>query len=145
MTSALTMAEASSLVCSVCLSANPSEISLITFGCFKPGAHVKANRVPVRWSVEYRRVERIRSHESSAARPRSVLGIRPMPSDVPPRGKRFIVCDRGWRCGGDRCTFAHSLEERESWNSQLLLMHSASSATAGTGRRSHHGEKVGGK
>ncbi|MCG8626655.1 MAG: hypothetical protein MJE68_32225, partial [Proteobacteria bacterium] len=48
-------------VCNVCLSANPSIKDLIDVGCFKPGAHAKAPRVPVRWNRDSRRMERFRS------------------------------------------------------------------------------------
>ena len=34
-------------------------------------------------------------------------------------GKHFIMCDRGPRCRGDACTFAHSTDELNTWNTQL--------------------------
>ena len=142
-------------VCNVCLSANPSIRDLIDVGCFKPGAHAKAPRVPVRWSHDSRRIERVRSVEFSSDAffgslslpkrdTRSRVDIRPMPRvNVPHQGKRFIMCDFGWRCGGDQCTFAHSMEEREAWNEALLRQQSAT--TAAPGRRLSYDERIGGK
>ena len=142
-------------VCNVCLSANPSIRDLIDVGCFKPGAHVKVPRVPVRWNHESRRMERVKSLEFSSDAffgplslpkqdTRSRVDIRPMPRvNVPHEGKRFIMCDFGWRCGGDQCTFAHSMEEREAWNDALLRQQSA--ATAVPDRRFSCDERIGGK
>ena len=153
------MAEASitvDYVCSVCLSANPSIRDLIDVGCFKPGAHAKAPRVPVRWNHDSRRVERARSlmelsHDTffgslSAPKIESRVNIRPMPrANVPQRGKRFVLCDFGWRCGGDQCTFAHSIEEREAWNEELLRQQSATAAQVPPDRRFSFDERIGGK
>ena len=80
--------------------------------------------------------------------PDNRVSIRPMPRvSVPQGGKRFIVCDFGWRCGGNQCTFAHSVEEREAWNEALLRQQSAAmtAATAPVGRRVSFDERIGGK
>ena len=125
---------AADFVCGVCLSATSLQRGLIEVGCFKPGdiEHAKAPRVPVRWNHEARRIERIRSFDfstNSFFRSLSIpinpdtnrVDIRPMPRmNVPQGGRRFIMCDFGWRCGGDACTFAHSIEERDAWNEELL-------------------------
>ena len=43
--------------------------------------------------------------------------IRPMPT-VSIAGM-FVLCDpRRGKCRGDKCTFAHSIEERDAWNAQ---------------------------
>ena len=147
------MAEAIEYVCNVCLSANPSIRDLIDVGCFKPGAHAKAPRVPVRWNHDFRRLERARSLMNSSTdtffSPLSVPkpDIRPMPRvNLPQRGKRFIVCDQGWRCGGDQCTFAHSMEEREAWNRELEILRQQSTTTAAMpDRRFSYDERIGGK
>lgn len=142
-------------VCSVCLSANPSIRDLIDVGCFKPGAHAKAPRVPVRWNHDSRRIERDRSlmefskdtffGSLPVSKPDSRVSIRQMPRvNVPKGGRRFIMCDLGWRCGGDRCTFAHSVEEREAWNQALLRQQSATAA-APAGRRFSSDDRIGGK
>ena len=146
-------------VCNVCLSANPSIRDLIDVGCFKPGAHAKAPRVPVRWNHGSRRMERVRTSMepssdtylgslSLSKPPDNRINIRPMPRvSVPHGGKRFIMCDLGWRCGGDKCTFAHSMEEREAWNEALLRQQSAAmtAATAPPDRRVSFDERIGGK
>ena len=140
------------MVCSVCFSAiDPSETRLLISGCFKPDDHARAPRVPVRWNFNNDRMERFRSQEDSVgltSRTHSALlpGVRPLPHDLPPNGRRFILCDRGWRCGGDRCTFAHSTEEKEAWNEQLLGQQSvSSSSTVGADRRHSYDEKIGRK
>ena len=153
------MAEATEYVCNVCLSANPSFRDLLDVGCFKTGAHAKAPRVPVRWNHDSRRIERVRSLMDFSAdtifnslpvpKPdtQGRVDIRPMPhANLPQRGKRFIVCDRGWRCGGDQCTFAHSMGEREAWNEQLELLRQQSIMTAAApDRRFSYDDRIGGK
>ena len=54
--------------------------------------------------------------------------IRPLPHLRLPPNKRFILCkNAGGSCSrGDNCTFAHSKEEQEEWNAQLLEQDSAS-------------------
>ena len=44
--------------------------------------------------------------------------VRSMPDPWEMRGT-FIMCDRGSRCRGDACTFAHSADELDTWNTQL--------------------------
>lgn len=63
--------------------------------------------------------------------------IRPMPRNISLNGRKFILCRRGPRCVGEKCTFAHSKEERNAWNRQLIQERSASSSDTG---RSSHGE-----
>ena len=140
------MSEDSFKVCSVCFAAiNPSEISLLTYGCFKPDHHdhTVARRVAVRWNHERGTMERIRTLDNSIqsliSRARSLPVIRPMPRSVPLVGRRFILCDGGWRCGGDRCTYAHSPEEKDAWNAQLQREHSASTSD----KSAAYGEKIG--
>ena len=142
------------MVCSVCLSAiNPSEVRLLSFRCFKPENHyhARAPRVPVWWDVDNNRMERFRSQESSVGQISGIQstlmpGVRPLPHELPPTGRRFIMCDRGWRCGGDKCTFAHSVGEKEVWNEQLHRQQSvSSSSTVSADRRYSHDEKIGRK
>ena len=45
--------------------------------------------------------------------------VRSMPDPWKMLGKHFILCDRGPRCRGDACTFAHSTDELDTWNTQL--------------------------
>ena len=141
------------MVCNICLSAiDPSEASLLISRCFKPDDyyHARAPKVPVWWNVEKRRMERVRSIKEDGVGQISVTqsalfpGVRPLPHELPPSGKRFILCDRGWRCGGDKCTFAHSVGEKEAWNEQLHRQHSGSSLlTVGAERRYSNDEKIG--
>ena len=139
----------------MCLLVNPSIRDLIDVGCFKPGPHTKAPRVPVQWNHDSRRIERVRSFEfSSDAFFRSLfppkhnvqVNIRPMPHIFnAPQGKNimsFILCDFSWRCGGDQCTFAHSVEERDAWNKELLRQQSAAISPD---RRLSYDEKIGGE
>lgn len=139
-------------VCSVCLSAiDPSEADLLITRCFKPDDyyHAIAPKALVWWNVKNRRMERIRSQEDSVgqisgAQSTLLPGVRPLPHERPASGRRFILCDRGWRCGGDKCTFAHSVGEREAWNEQLHKQHSVSSLlTVGAERRYSNDDKIG--
>ena len=52
-------------------------------------------------------------------------GVRPLPQPPLPQGKRYILCVRGDRCKqlGERCTYAHSEEERLAWNRELDEIH----------------------
>lgn len=127
-------------VCNVCLSVSPSIKDLIDVSCFKPGDidHAKAPRVPVHWNHNSRQIERVRSLMDISADAyfklptRARVDIRPMPHvNVPQHLKRFVMCDRGWRCGGDQCTFAHSIEEREAWNEELLEQHAIATERIG--------------
>ena len=129
-------------VCNVCLSANPSIRDLIDVGCFKPGAHAKAPRLPVRWNHDTGRIERVRSLEFSSdaffrylfpPKLDARVNIRPMPHimNISQGESTFIMCDFGWSCGGDQCMFAHSVEERDAWNEELL--------------RQQYNEKIGGE
>ena len=145
------MAESSSSapysVCQICLMAivhNPAADSkhLLTLGCFKPELpdHGLAQRVLVRWNFEQERIERVRNRDLSG----DVMsmshpgGVRQLPREVPQMGRRFILCDRGWRCGGDNCTFAHSQRERDVWNERIL----SRNTSASSGRFSY-GDKIG--
>ncbi len=58
---------------------------------------------------------------SAASRMTSVPDVRPLPSVRLPPGRRFAMCDGRASCRGERCTFAHSIAEREAWNAQLTL------------------------
>ena len=139
-------------VCSLCLMAiNPSDINLLHLGCFKQGDHhhLRAQRVPVRWNNQQGRIERLRTSSMSLDSSGHVTsmshnplrGIRPLPDNLPPTGKRFILCDQGWRCRGESCSYAHSKEERDAWNEQLLTS-SVSSSRRG---KFNYGDKIGGK
>ena len=98
-----------SLVCERCLRDDPTRIDLITHKCFQEGLHSNESRVEVEWVASSNRLERV-----SSGTPRA--SIRPMPRAFF-RGE-FVLCDRGRRCKGKRCTFPHSVEERDAWNAE---------------------------
>ena len=54
------------------------------------------------------------------------------------------MCDFGWRCGRDACMFAHSIEERDAWNEELLRQQQQS-VIAVSDRRLRYVERIGGK
>ena len=100
------------LVCKKCLKDDPSQINLITYKCFQADLHLNEPRVTVEWVVSNNRLERLRSNGSGTPR----ASIRPMPQAFF-RGE-FVLCDRGRRCKRRRCTFPHSVEERDAWNAE---------------------------
>jgi len=73
-------------VCAKCLEVDPSRIDLITHKCFQESLHANEPKVKAVWA-------RNRLERSSATPP-----IRPMPR---------VLCERGKRCRGEKCTFPH--------------------------------------
>ena len=96
-------------VCARCLEADPSRIELTTRNCLQESLHSNEPKVEVVWITARNRLER--SSDRLATPP-----IRPMPR-VSFRGE-FVLCDRGKRCRGEKCTFPHSAKERDLWNAE---------------------------
>jgi len=97
-------------VCAKCLEVDPSRIDLITHKCFQGSLHVNEPKVKVVWTAR-NRLERSSDRDHPATPP-----IRPIPR-VSFRGE-FVLCDRGKRCRGEKCTFPHSAKERDAWNAE---------------------------
>ena len=98
-------------VCKKCLQDNPRQKALLDVHCMNESAHEHFPEIRVWWRAEKNHLE---IYDESA--PGKVPKIRPAP--VSSHGNmRFILCDRS-RCWGDRCRYAHSIEEREVWNSR---------------------------
>ena len=102
-------------ICSKCLHEDPSRFELVTFKCFNSDRHRGKHKIEVCWNSQSRLLEPMLYPQ--CLRDDSESRIRPMPS-ISITG-RFVLCDpqRG-KCTGDKCTFAHSIEERDAWNSQ---------------------------
>ena len=100
-----------SLVCERCLRDDPSRIDLISFKCFQEDLHSNEPRVTVEWVASNNRLERLKSDGSGTPK----ASIRPMPRAFF-RGE-FVLCD-GKRCKGKKCTFPHSVVERDAWNAE---------------------------
>ena len=104
--------QVASLVCAKCLKDDPSRINLITHKCFQVSLHSNEPRVGVEWAASSKCLKQVRSDGSSTPK----ASIRPIPRAFF-RGE-FVLCDRGRRCKGERCTFPHSVEERDVWNAE---------------------------
>ena len=107
-------------ICGKCLHEDPSRFELVTFKCFYSDRHRGEQKMEVRWNPQSRGLEPTlypaqRSRDRDGCERQSP--IRPMPT-ISITG-RFVLCDpqRG-KCRGDKCTFAHSIEERDAWNAQ---------------------------
>ena len=101
------------LVCKKCFKDNPSRIDLITHKCFQESLHLNESRVKVEWVSSSNYLKQLKSGGALSSLRAS---IRPMPRAFF-RGK-FVLCNRGKRCKGKRCTFPHSVEERDAWNAE---------------------------
>ena len=66
-------------------------------------------KVKVKWVASRNRLER------DCVTPSLGVSIGPTPK-VKFRGE-FVLCD-GRRCKGKRCSFPHSVEERDAWNAE---------------------------
>ena len=97
-------------VCIRCLQDNPRDKSLLKTPCFDVAGHGHLPRVQVWWWAEKSHLE-LYDYRAPGKIPR----IRPMPR--PNFDGKFSLCDPS-RCWGDRCKFAHSIEEREIWNAK---------------------------
>ena len=96
-----------SLVCKKCLKNDPSRVDLISRKCFQESLHSNEPWVQVKVAE--------RDGVTMAITPTLGVSIRPMPK-VKFCGK-FVQCD-GKRCKGKKCTFPHSVEERDAWNTE---------------------------
>ena len=118
--SRLTMTMVSCDICSKCLHEDPSQFELVTFKCFNSDHHRGEQKMEVCWNPQSRELEPMlyppqRSRDQDSSKQQSQ--IRPMPT-ISISG-RFVLCDpRRGKCRGDKCTFAHSIEERDAWNAQ---------------------------
>ena len=97
-------------VCLRCLHDNPRDESLLKMACLDKAGHGRLPRVQVWWWAEKNHLE---LYEYST--PGRIPKIRPMPNSK--FDGKFSLCDPS-RCYGDRCKFAHSVEEREIWNAK---------------------------
>ena len=91
-------------VCSDCFRACPQDLSLryiLPHRCRSPGFHCRADRVFVTCF-------------------KGVLVRVPPPDNVMAglRG-RFVMCQAGQKCKRSRCSYPHTEEERDFWNSAL--------------------------
>ena len=97
-------------VCDLCLAANPYDVRLISEKCFNQKDHRYAKKfVSVQWSNERQVLEHVEDTQS----------IRPIPRVRLRANCKFILCERGPRCRGDSCSYAHSREEQDDWNAQI--------------------------
>lgn len=103
----------SSYVCEKCLKDCPCDITLIEYMCFKRMDHINspsgaADKVLVVWDGEKRSLEQVQA---------PIIRAVPLPMDTPFMTGGFRMCD-GIQCKGNNCTYAHSMEEKISWNAQ---------------------------
>lgn len=102
-------------VCRKCLENDPSNKSLLTVYCLDKDDHgYSKGRGKIR--VWWRAGERNHLEIYDERMPGGIPEIRPMPS-ARFHGK-FYLCNRGSRCLGKKCNFAHSIEERDVWNAK---------------------------
>lgn len=90
-------------VCLQCFQSYPEDKALISRRCKNVAAHKNGGKVSVFWNPHRKTLEE----------------IRPKPNVQLKQGAKFMLCD-GWRCLGQKCTYPHSVQERDAWNSQLL-------------------------
>ena len=100
-----------SFVCEKCLKNDPSRVDLIWRKCFQRSLH--SNEPWVQVKVAER--DGVTMAIAPTLAPSLGVSIRPMPK-VKFCGK-FVQCD-GKRCKGKKCTFPHSVEERDAWNTE---------------------------
>ena len=74
--------------------------------------------VLARWSPEEGRLSRVIARSAGTGAGRATRSVRPLPNVSLPPGRKFVLCDSG-RCRGENCPFAHSLQEREAWNTTI--------------------------
>ena len=57
--------------------------------------------------------------------------------------KKFNLCDRIWCQGNNRCTYAHSRDEKAAWNNELAIVKAGKSkhilCSCSMGRKLYHG------
>lgn len=107
-------------ICSKCLYEDPSRYDLVTFKCFDSDRHRGEQKMDVCWNFQSRELEPMLypSQDDSAERQSR---IRPMPTVLVTR--KFALCNPLRRkCRGEKCTYAHSIEERDAWNARLFYM-----------------------
>lgn len=105
------MAAVPTSVCSLCLATNPRDVRLMSEKCFNQEAHRYTKKlVSVQWSNQRQILEHVEDTPL----------IRPLPRVRLRANCKFILCERGPRCRGDSCTYAHSREELDDWNAQVL-------------------------
>ena len=108
-------------ICRKCLYEDPSQYELVTFKCFQSDRHRGEQKMAVCWNPQSRELEPMLYHPRDDSAERESR-IRPMPTD--PVTRRFVLCNtrRTGKCRGDKCTYAHSIEERDAWNARLFYM-----------------------
>lgn len=97
-------------VCVRCLQDNPRNEQLLERSCLDVAGHGRFPKVKVWWWTEKNHLE---LYDASA--PGRIPKIRPMPYST--FDGKFSLCDPS-RCFGEKCKFAHSIEEREIWNAK---------------------------
>ena len=107
-------------ICSKCLYEDPSRYELVTFKCFDSDRHRGEQKMEVCWNCQSKELEPMlypSQDDSSWQHSR----IRPMPTV--PVTRKFVLCNtRRRKCRGDKCTYAHSIEEMDDWNARLFYM-----------------------
>ena len=105
-------------ICGKCLHEDPSRFELVTFKCFNSDHHRGKQKMEVCWNPQSSKLEPTLYPQHLRDDSERQSWIRPMPT-ITITG-RFVLCDpRRGKCRGDKCTFAHSIEERDTWNAQL--------------------------
>ena len=100
-------------VCYKCLEDNPRNKSLLDVHCLnRLDAHKRFPESLVWWRSDKNHLE-IYDEKS----PGRIPPVRPVPFLKYDSGMMFKLCD-GQRCWGQRCRYAHSIEERDRWNSR---------------------------
>ena len=82
----------------------------------------------IAWSINIKKIEVLRQQDISILfYLNSVIinfliehNVRPRPAVTLDKGKRFLKCNGGHRCRGEKCTYAHSELEQKTWNAQLF-------------------------
>ena len=97
-------------VCVRCLQDNPRNEQLLERSCLDITGHGRFPEVQVWWWAEMNHLE-LYDYRSPGRIPK----IRPIP--YANFDGKFSLCDPS-RCFGKRCKFAHSIEERETWNAE---------------------------
>ena len=97
-------------VCYRCLQSKPHNADLLTSKCNSPEQHEGCLQVRAWWWAERGHLEVF--YEEF---PFGVPPVRPVPNAIE-RGKRYVLCEWNSQCNRAKCSYAHSIEERDTWN-----------------------------
>ena len=109
------------LVCSNCLQRSSTSENLLANGCNFPEKHGGSRKMKAWWWEAKGHLEIFYPEY-----PFSVPPVRP----VPHAGSRYILCHRNSQCKRGNCTYAHSIEERDTWNGATSAMKGIDLATS---------------